>query len=238
MFFHEAMWKKGEFWSPPVGVLFPFRRTAPRCRDGASLWSVGGQRSHCLNGSWKALKKRCKYHALFQCTILKTHGLLMFVSKPHDFFSQKVLSSPRLKASVSCPPCSCPTYPGGAPMRRDTACCSMYSDMSKRKMPQFNVSKMMSLKKNGRKNTLSMGNLPFFYHVLPMIFAPGFWPKMSPLVRAAVFVVKELRSQSLGQLRLPHARGPGEEEGTSAQVVEKTAAVNSLQDGSIWYNSR
>ena len=41
-----------------------------------------------------------------------------------------------LRASVSCPPCSCPTYPGGAPIKRDTACCSMYSDMSKRTMPQ------------------------------------------------------------------------------------------------------
>lgn len=40
-----------------------------------------------------------------------------------------------LKASVSWPPCSCPTYPGGAPIKRDTACCSIYSDISKRKIP-------------------------------------------------------------------------------------------------------
>ena len=35
-------------------------------------------------------------------------------------------------ASVSSPPCSKPTYPGGAPISRDTAWRSMYSDMSKR----------------------------------------------------------------------------------------------------------
>ena len=35
-------------------------------------------------------------------------------------------------ASVSRPPWSKPTYPGGAPIRRDTVCRSMYSDMSKR----------------------------------------------------------------------------------------------------------
>ena len=38
----------------------------------------------------------------------------------------------RLTASVSCPPSSNPTYPGGAPTRRDTANFSMYSDMSRR----------------------------------------------------------------------------------------------------------
>ena len=37
-----------------------------------------------------------------------------------------------LIASVSRPPWSNPTYPGGAPMRRETVCRSMYSDMSKR----------------------------------------------------------------------------------------------------------
>ena len=35
-------------------------------------------------------------------------------------------------ASVSRPPWSKPTYPGGAPIRRDTVWRSMYSDMSKR----------------------------------------------------------------------------------------------------------
>src|SRR5438067_7103235 len=35
-------------------------------------------------------------------------------------------------ASVSRPPCSKPTYPGGAPIRRLTVCFSMYSDMSNR----------------------------------------------------------------------------------------------------------
>ena len=35
-------------------------------------------------------------------------------------------------ASVSKPPWSKPTYPGGAPIKRLTACLSMYSDMSKR----------------------------------------------------------------------------------------------------------
>src|SRR6267143_394939 len=35
-------------------------------------------------------------------------------------------------ASVSCPPSSYPTYPGGAPISRATACFSMYSDMSMR----------------------------------------------------------------------------------------------------------
>ena len=35
-------------------------------------------------------------------------------------------------ASVIMPPWSNPTYPGGAPIRRDTVCRSMYSDMSKR----------------------------------------------------------------------------------------------------------
>ncbi len=37
-----------------------------------------------------------------------------------------------LTASVNKPPWSNPTYPGGAPMRRDTVCRSMYSDISKR----------------------------------------------------------------------------------------------------------
>ena len=35
-------------------------------------------------------------------------------------------------ASVNCPPSSYPTYPGGAPTRRDTSCFSIYSDISKR----------------------------------------------------------------------------------------------------------
>ena len=30
------------------------------------------------------------------------------------------------------PPASKPSYPGGAPIRRETACFSIYSDMSKR----------------------------------------------------------------------------------------------------------
>src|SRR5659263_216984 len=34
--------------------------------------------------------------------------------------------------SVSWPPSSCPTYPGGEPMSFETACFSMYSDMSNR----------------------------------------------------------------------------------------------------------
>src|SRR5229473_2681598 len=34
--------------------------------------------------------------------------------------------------SVSCPPSSCPTYPGGAPISFETECFSMNSDMSKR----------------------------------------------------------------------------------------------------------
>lgn len=34
--------------------------------------------------------------------------------------------------SVSCPPSSKPTYPGGAPISLATACFSMYSDMSSR----------------------------------------------------------------------------------------------------------
>mmetsp|Transcript_8800 Transcript_8800/g.29333 ORF Transcript_8800/g.29333 Transcript_8800/m.29333 type:complete len:220 (-) Transcript_8800:913-1572(-) len=36
----------------------------------------------------------------------------------------------RRTASVSCPPSSNPTYPGGAPINRETACFSIYSDMS------------------------------------------------------------------------------------------------------------
>mmetsp|Transcript_2579 Transcript_2579/g.8658 ORF Transcript_2579/g.8658 Transcript_2579/m.8658 type:complete len:283 (+) Transcript_2579:296-1144(+) len=35
-----------------------------------------------------------------------------------------------LTASVSCPPASCPTYPGGEPMRRATAWASEYSEQS------------------------------------------------------------------------------------------------------------
>src|SRR5574340_34865 len=38
----------------------------------------------------------------------------------------------RRTASVSWPPSSYPTYPGGAPTRRDTVCFSMYSDISMR----------------------------------------------------------------------------------------------------------
>mmetsp|Transcript_61997 Transcript_61997/g.140273 ORF Transcript_61997/g.140273 Transcript_61997/m.140273 type:complete len:407 (-) Transcript_61997:1317-2537(-) len=37
-------------------------------------------------------------------------------------------------ASVKSPPCSKPTYPGGAPMSLETVCFSMYSDMSRRTM--------------------------------------------------------------------------------------------------------
>jgi hypothetical protein len=40
----------------------------------------------------------------------------------------------RRTASVSCPPSSCPMYPGGDPIMRATVCCSMYSDMSSRIM--------------------------------------------------------------------------------------------------------
>ncbi|CFP63828.1 Uncharacterised protein [Bordetella pertussis] len=45
-------------------------------------------------------------------------------------------------ASVSRPPWSNPTYPGGAPIRRETAWRSMYSDISKRSssMPMVNAS--------------------------------------------------------------------------------------------------
>mmetsp|Transcript_12279 Transcript_12279/g.26553 ORF Transcript_12279/g.26553 Transcript_12279/m.26553 type:complete len:277 (+) Transcript_12279:166-996(+) len=49
----------------------------------------------------------------------------------------------RLTASVSCPPSSYPTYPGGAPSKRDTVCFSMYSLMSKRIMAS-SVSNMNS----------------------------------------------------------------------------------------------
>mmetsp|Transcript_4747 Transcript_4747/g.11422 ORF Transcript_4747/g.11422 Transcript_4747/m.11422 type:complete len:201 (+) Transcript_4747:666-1268(+) len=38
----------------------------------------------------------------------------------------------RRTASDSCPPSSYPTYPGGAPSRREIDCFSMYSDMSMR----------------------------------------------------------------------------------------------------------
>ena len=34
--------------------------------------------------------------------------------------------------SLSCPPSSCPTYPGGEPIIFDTLCFSMYSDISTR----------------------------------------------------------------------------------------------------------
>ena len=40
----------------------------------------------------------------------------------------------RRTASVSCPPSSKPTYPGGAPTSLDTECASPYSDMSRRTM--------------------------------------------------------------------------------------------------------
>ncbi|MNP26739.1 hypothetical protein D3C76_1196070 [compost metagenome] len=36
---------------------------------------------------------------------------------------------------MSCPPSSYPTYPGGAPTRRETLCFSIYSDISIRIMP-------------------------------------------------------------------------------------------------------
>mmetsp|Transcript_44189 Transcript_44189/g.70995 ORF Transcript_44189/g.70995 Transcript_44189/m.70995 type:complete len:238 (+) Transcript_44189:485-1198(+) len=49
----------------------------------------------------------------------------------------------RRTASVSCPPVSCPTYPGGAPINRATECCSMYSDMSIR-IISFSLSKSSS----------------------------------------------------------------------------------------------
>ena len=38
----------------------------------------------------------------------------------------------RLTFSLSCPPSSCPTYPGGEPIILDTLCFSMYSDISTR----------------------------------------------------------------------------------------------------------
>ena len=40
----------------------------------------------------------------------------------------------RRTASVRYPPCSKPTYPGGAPISRDTECFSMNSDISRRTM--------------------------------------------------------------------------------------------------------
>ena len=40
----------------------------------------------------------------------------------------------RRTASVSCPPSSYPTYPGGAPINRETVCFSMYSLISIRAM--------------------------------------------------------------------------------------------------------
>src|SRR5678815_6115752 len=44
--------------------------------------------------------------------------------------SRRITEYGRLRTlSVSCPPSSYPTYPGGAPIRRDTECFSMYSDI-------------------------------------------------------------------------------------------------------------
>ena len=54
----------------------------------------------------------------------------------------------RRTASVSCPPSSYPTYPGGAPIRRETANFSIYSDISKRiiasSSPNRNVAKLLA----------------------------------------------------------------------------------------------
>ncbi len=49
-------------------------------------------------------------------------------------------------ASTSNPPCSKPTYPGGAPISRATACFSMYSLMSKRvnSLPRWRASCLAS----------------------------------------------------------------------------------------------
>ena len=46
--------------------------------------------------------------------------------------SRITLCGALITASVSRPPDSCPTYPGGAPISRDAVCFSMYSLMSKR----------------------------------------------------------------------------------------------------------
>mmetsp|Transcript_7132 Transcript_7132/g.14072 ORF Transcript_7132/g.14072 Transcript_7132/m.14072 type:complete len:242 (-) Transcript_7132:121-846(-) len=59
----------------------------------------------------------------------------------------------RCTASVSCPPSSKPTYPGGAPIKRLTACFSMYSVMSRR-------IKASSLLKRYDANALANSVLP------------------------------------------------------------------------------
>ncbi len=51
----------------------------------------------------------------------------------------------RLTFSLSCPPSSYPTYPGGDPIIRDTLCFSIYSDISTR-IRELSVPNMASAK--------------------------------------------------------------------------------------------
>ena len=60
---------------------------------------------------------------------LKTSGCAFSISS-----KRMTLYGRRRTASVSWPPSSYPTYPGGAPIIRATECFSMYSDMSSRTM--------------------------------------------------------------------------------------------------------
>ena len=56
---------------------------------------------------------------------LKTSGWAFSISS-----NKTILYGFRRTASVNWPPSSYPTYPGGAPIKRETLCFSMYSDIS------------------------------------------------------------------------------------------------------------
>src|SRR2546427_511184 len=129
------------FSSSPTSMLtLPPCWSRPKSSSSASArrivsWMSRAMGRAPISGS-KPFFARCSFRPLLSVSVpwsitcsstLKMSGCAFSISS-----SSNIEYGFLVIASVSRPPCSKPTYPGGAPMRRDTACRSMYSDMSKR----------------------------------------------------------------------------------------------------------
>ena len=99
-------------------------------------------------------------------SILNTSGWAFSISS-----KRTTLKGRRRTDSVSCPPSSYPTYPGGAPTSLETVCFSMYSDMSirtmfcsssKRYAARARASSVFPTPVGPRKMKLPMGRLGSF----------------------------------------------------------------------------
>src|SRR5918996_1341782 len=73
---------------------------------------------------WPCASVRCPSSRIWS-SVLNTSGWAFSISS-----NRTTENGFRRTASVSCPPSSYPTYPGGEPISRETVCFSMYSDMS------------------------------------------------------------------------------------------------------------